>query len=308
MTTESDSRIGQQGLGATLRGLREEKGWSVFDVSERVKFAPRQIEALESERFDELPPGSVVRGLVRSYARVLEMDADRLLSMLDAVYAPEPMRMPPPSLAAPLRRRAPAQAGGTRSAVLFVGLVVVALAVLAGAGWLTMNMGQWTRTTQPGTVPPPGLAVPAQPAATAGDAVLPPAGAAIQPGAAGGAPTGNAPSPVANPPAARPPGAPSSAPVGAAVMATSARPAAADGTKLIRLNFRDASWVEVRQRNGNILFSQLSPAASEKTVAGEPPFSVVIGNAQAVRLEYAGAPVDLRPLTTRDNVARVTLE
>ncbi|MET0185381.1 MAG: helix-turn-helix transcriptional regulator, partial [Achromobacter sp.] len=49
-------------LGGSLRALRQTRGWSLEEVSSRIKFAPRQIDALENERWDELPTGVSLRG------------------------------------------------------------------------------------------------------------------------------------------------------------------------------------------------------------------------------------------------------
>jgi cytoskeleton protein RodZ len=73
-------------VGRTLREARELLGLSVVDVSNRIKFAPRQIEALEEDDLVRLPEATFVRGFVRSYARLLELDANRLLAMLPASY------------------------------------------------------------------------------------------------------------------------------------------------------------------------------------------------------------------------------
>ncbi|HYL88646.1 MAG TPA: helix-turn-helix transcriptional regulator, partial [Burkholderiales bacterium] len=66
--TEPDA----SGVGGTLKAAREERGLSIAEVAQSLKFAPRQLEALEQERFDLLPGGTFVRGMVRSYARLLK--------------------------------------------------------------------------------------------------------------------------------------------------------------------------------------------------------------------------------------------
>lgn len=81
---------------------------------------------------------------------------------------------------------------------------------------------------------------------------------------------------------------------------------AASGTT-IRLVFDQESWVEIKDGNSNIIFGQLVPAGSRRSVSGEPPLSVVIGNAEGVRLSYKTKDVDLTP-HTRVNVARLTLD
>lgn len=74
----------QQGLGATLQGLREAKSLSIEAVSARLKYSARQIQALEAERWQALPSGLPLRGMVKNYARLLETDPETLTTLLDA--------------------------------------------------------------------------------------------------------------------------------------------------------------------------------------------------------------------------------
>jgi cytoskeleton protein RodZ len=81
----------------------------------------------------------------------------------------------------------------------------------------------------------------------------------------------------------------------------------AGGARRIVLRFERESWVEIRGRDGSVLLSQLNPAGSERAVSGEPPFRLVIGNAQHVRVTYDDQPVDLTP-HVKVEVARFTLQ
>jgi len=75
----------------------------------------------------------------------------------------------------------------------------------------------------------------------------------------------------------------------------------------IQFEFLRESWVQIKDREGRTLLSQLNPAGTQKVVEGAPPFSVIIGNAANVRLTYKDAPVDLKPYV-KIEVARLTLE
>jgi cytoskeletal protein RodZ len=74
---------GGNGLGATLKALRLAKHITLSDVSSRLKFSSRQLQALESEEWSRLPTGVSLRGLVKNYGRFLDADVDALLVMLD---------------------------------------------------------------------------------------------------------------------------------------------------------------------------------------------------------------------------------
>jgi cytoskeleton protein RodZ len=169
--------------------------------------------------------------------------------------------------------------------------------------------------------------MPAAPATAPASAEPPaPAGAETPPGAPGAPPAAAAPAsapafspptasaspmPVAPPaPASTGPAAGAAAPAAAATAPAPADAAAARqavGNGKIHLVFSQESWTEVRQSNGQIVFSRQSAPGSEAWVDGQPPFDFVIGNAPAVKLFYRGNPVDLAPYT-KVSVARMQLK
>ncbi len=84
-------------------------------------------------------------------------------------------------------------------------------------------------------------------------------------------------------------------------------PAAAGAPGELKLAFDSESWVEVKDRSGQVVFAQLNRPGSEQVVRGQPPFDVVVGNAHGVHLTYRGKAIDLAP-HTRVDVARVLVE
>ena len=69
----------EESVGGILARARAARGFTLEDVAQQLKFGSRQLEALEQDRFDRLPSGTFARGMVRSYARLLKLDADALL-------------------------------------------------------------------------------------------------------------------------------------------------------------------------------------------------------------------------------------
>jgi cytoskeleton protein RodZ len=118
-------------VGMALREARERLGMSVNDIADRIKFAPKQVEALEANDFAHLPRATFLRGFVRSYARVVQLDEAVLIAALPVESAPQTVARPPvmnvafPAMQS-LRRSMPmvgrsawccAGAGSVRSAV-----------------------------------------------------------------------------------------------------------------------------------------------------------------------------------------------
>jgi len=75
----------------------------------------------------------------------------------------------------------------------------------------------------------------------------------------------------------------------------------------VRMVFEQESWVEIRDRSGKPVFSQLNRRGTEKRVNARPPLSIVVGNAHGVRFSYDDQMVDLSQHTKVD-VARFNLE
>lgn len=74
--------------GACLREARVARELTIADVAHSIKFSPRQIETVERDDFDALPGATFVRGFIRSYAKLLHLDDQALLAMLDQQKPP----------------------------------------------------------------------------------------------------------------------------------------------------------------------------------------------------------------------------
>ena len=65
--------------GAYLRQLRDARGLSINELSERTRISRTVLLALEEERWDDMPNARVyVRGFVRCVARELGLDMDEV--------------------------------------------------------------------------------------------------------------------------------------------------------------------------------------------------------------------------------------
>ncbi len=76
-------------LGNILRTEREKLGLNIDDVAHRLKISARVLRALENADNDSLPHSVYVRGFVISYARLLELDTEELLTVEDLYDASE---------------------------------------------------------------------------------------------------------------------------------------------------------------------------------------------------------------------------
>jgi len=63
-------------IGEKLRMRREQLGLSLKDVEGEIKIRSKYLEALEQEKFDQLPGKAYVKPFLKSYARFLGLDLD----------------------------------------------------------------------------------------------------------------------------------------------------------------------------------------------------------------------------------------
>jgi len=75
-------------IGGQLRAAREEQGLSLDQIQKATRIKRAYLEAIEANRFDQLPSPVQVRGFVRSYAGQLGLDADSLLAQIDGAAGP----------------------------------------------------------------------------------------------------------------------------------------------------------------------------------------------------------------------------
>lgn len=265
-----DPAPAEEPVGTTLARARAAAGLSLEDAARRLRFAPRQLDALERGEWGRLPGGAAVRGMVRSYARLLGLDAEPLVARA-AQGVPDAER-----LAQVFRQPVPFSDGARRSNLAYVALSLALLGVVAAVAfeWRQERTGASRLTFVSAAQQPAEPARPEPPRAEPARVEL-----------ASAAPT---PKAVVAPPAP----------------AAESEPAS---WRRIVLRFEEESWVEIHSGTGKLLVSQLHAPGTERVVSGVPPFQLVIGNAQHVRLTYNDQPVDLRP-HVKVEVARLTLE
>src|SRR5471030_2347561 len=79
---EVDSVSDKTSPGRALAAARAELRFSVADVSQQIKFGVKQIAAIEADDYAKLPGTTFVRGMIRSYAKLVHLDPQPLLAEL----------------------------------------------------------------------------------------------------------------------------------------------------------------------------------------------------------------------------------
>lgn len=289
--------------GGLLRAAREKQGLHIAALAAAIKVAPRKLDALEHDRYDELPDATFTRALAQTVCRTLKIDAQPVLALLPQADAAM-LDTVNGGLNAPFRERPMRDDGAAFAIAAIRPMTLTGLALLLAAATVYfVPEGLWQRLAAGGRE----AVLPAAPAASA--VASAPAAAAVAV-AVPALPTDGAASAAA---------AASAPATGAAVAANVASgetvfgapasepPASAAVPRMVQLRTSDASWVEARDTRGQVLFSRVVQPGESVGFDGAPPIRLTIGNAPATQLSFRGKPVELAS-STRDNVARLELQ
>jgi cytoskeleton protein RodZ len=333
-------------LGERLVAAREARGLTLAVVASKLRLPAATLQALESNRYESLPEPIFVRGYLRAYARLLEMDQKELVAEYNRLVDSLGPVITPTTRA---RRQATDRYLYVRRAVV---MIVVGMVVALGYWWYSR----------------PKHDVPAQFPTVSSEAVQSASSASVLP------PQPDSQSLVPAPDVASPPDVPSQSlpeeaigegsaaadpelpidetaaaavepdmpltdesPVNATVDAvvqrqsvdTNIEPAVTDlpiaplasergslvkasraptGEDVLVIKANDESWAEVVDANGyQLLYYPLRPGM-ERRLQGQAPFQVFLGNAPAVDLRLNRKSFDHTPYHHRNRTARFSVD
>ncbi len=289
---------GNLSAGAMLRAARERQGVHIAVLAAAIKVSPRKLDALEGDRYQELPDTTFTRALAQTVCRALKIDAQPVLAKLPQ-SGPAPLDQVSSGLNTPYRER-PGRSDLTSSMpprpLLWAGAALLGAAALIAL--LPARTWNFLGRSAPESV------------AGSSEGALP----AVQPdsGMASAPATAMSAMPAASAAlaldAAKPPAAEPSVEVVQNVPAAAApEVSSAVASRGATLTATDASWIEVIDGSGQTIFSRVVQPGEAVSLDGALPLRLKIGNARSTQLVFHGQPVDLEGFT-RDNVARVELK
>lgn len=319
--------------GARLQRARESKNMEVSQAAESLNLSPGVVKSLEADDYRALPNATFVKGYLRSYARLLEIPGEELVRSYESICAADK-----PKQQAPLEP----PKGGTKPFTFLVGGVALVVVVLAWLFWPTSSAEPEPEVAtgivqQPGEIELPAtqqsepvsveLAPVSQPepeptplesaVVSAEEALLEESvveeplvdEAVVEEGVAeetvaqvssGELPSDQTPAEIALAEAESEfkPSNPVSDPVSVA-------PPIDPSVGKIEMAFTGDCWVEIRDANDKLIFSNLKRHGDTLSIQGAPPLEAKLGNGNVVSLSYNGQPVTFR--VPSHNVVRVRL-
>lgn len=295
----ADAHASAASAGTLLRQARQAQGMHIAVLAAAIKVPQRKLEALEGDRYDELPDATFTRALAQTVCRTLKIDAAPVLALLPKAFTDSRLEHVAEGINAPFRDRGGPDVGGDWGIALSpavwgaLGVLVLAAGVYFMPPGLFGPSASSGAASAPAVAALPASAVPTRPAVVA---EAPAASAAMAPSVA-----------PAEAPASTAGETVHSAPLVAANDSAASAPAAPPAAGALLLRTTAESWIEVTDARGQTLLSRVLTPGEAVGLDGAMPLRLTVGNAAATTVSFRGQPVDLAP-RTRDNVARLELK
>jgi cytoskeleton protein RodZ len=315
----------RQGPGRLIRLARERTRIGISELAGLTKLAPATLEALERDDFTMLSEPVYVRGYYRKCAKAVALSEQELLAAYEKVVAPRAPQAPTKLLlggsetgSSLKKNRRRGGGGGAPWLMWLIGIVLL----VAVAAWFLREDPNGRRPVL-ADVPGASKPVPVLPAASEPSAAAPSAvdGGASKPlstnelattpaesgqsaaaqAAASSQPSTTAPASGQGP---QPTLATELSAPPAAATAAAAGPAPAGA---LTLGFKATSWVRVEDSSGKVLLSGVVQSGDRQVLAGKAPYSLFLGNAPGVSVEYQGQAIDLKPYIKSNDTARLSV-
>jgi len=293
-----ENKTARVDFGAVLQRARKSQNYSIEDVSEHIKIAPQILEALEAGDIDSLPAQTFTQGYIRSYARHLEIAEDELLDSYNSLV-PDPhaekLKMRP-SVAAGASSRSPVV-----MAVTGVLLVVLVAAVIFGSFSYYQEKADVLETVRE--------AVDVEEIGSSLDS--PSSYSYTQDGS--GTRLEIRPNPredddesllLTDRAESLDQESAEQLPVVEAsqddILDTESEVVSQD---VLKIHAEDGSWIEVRDANNERLLYNMIPSRGDRTIIGQAPFSITMGNARTTQIIVNDLEIDLSDYIRPNNTA-----
>jgi cytoskeleton protein RodZ len=277
-------------FGEKLKQEREKRKITLEEISSSTKIGTRMLQALEEDKFNQLPGGIFNKGFVRAYSRCVGLDEDQTVAeYLQASGEAPPARNEAGGREAAghedtareneqtVRRMEAISDAPARPLPWGLFAALLLLVALALSLWSHRQRERARQSAQPA----PTTAAAPLPVAASGGASAPASGVT-------GVVTNTNNDSGARSAKASPT---TSSPTTAKTPKDSAAPAAAPGEFTVVIHAREDSWISVTA-DGKTTGSELLTAGDEITVRGRKEVIVKAGNAGGVEFRFNGKKLD----------------
>jgi len=270
----------QSELGGALKRAREAQKLTLSDVCARLHLNEKHVIAMEQDDFVAFDDQTRARAFIRTYARLLGLDEESLISKHRQLFPAEALN--PIGVSTETLANSAKPQGIPRYFLVLGALVLITLFVwflsalnFGGASAPKVNEPEVAQEVLPEATPSPADQTQNESANTTVSEIQLPQQATA---------AAAAPQAVAEP-----------------AKAAEVKPAAN-----LKIVASENAWVGVKDAAGKDILSKVVKAGSEEVVQGVPPLKLHVGNAKGIQVVYNGQPIDYSAKTF-NNTARVTL-
>lgn len=314
----------ENGPGHLLIKKREALGMSVQEVADALHITMHYVRALETDAHDKLPGDVFIKGYLRSYSGLLQLDPNVIINVYSE-YSSE---------------RASSEEYGTRrrssakrripwlvvSGVAFVGMAIALWYFNSGsssADGVPAARAPATGNVSSRSIRPGGGATLDQVATSVAVPSVPERFAAPEPSQEPSSseleaqampeivPSQDVPMPVQLSPDAEQiqdqVGTPAASAAPEQLSAQRLISVDGDGEDLVQFTFTGESMVQVTDANDEQLYRDVRVAGDLLRISGTAPFNILLGDASNSELSFNGAEVDFSSSIRIDNSARLTI-
>lgn len=289
-------------VGDVLRDARVAANWTVAEVANKLHLTASTLEFIEASQFERLPGVTFARGYVRSYAKILGLNADQLAKQFDQQIGSSAVDNVVHSIDRVGEARRISR-GMLQFSAFVVFLIIVGAAYYA---WQTFNAAKPQESSQSAVfdrveveradgsvhvqtldeLEDQAVAIALETDTTSNEQLTAlallaneeeQASAALEQTAELTEVGGN----------------------------TEVQPE--PGMGVAQLSFKSDSWVRVQDAEGTEISSGLKRAGEELQITGKAPLNIHLGYAKGVSIIYNGEPVDFSA-SIRGETARITLD
>lgn len=293
-----------QSVGHLLRKARAARNMSIEDVSRQLRLSVQQIEAIEKEDFEKIPGRTFLRGFIRNYANLVQLDPVPLLQLLPkstqviSTYERTPFTNKQISFST--NRENPGNHSLTIVIILFV-IILGAYFIFGDVSWNKNSETGFSSEEakfESGTTSVE-IQLPLSAKANSIDT------AQINKATEINHSINSLEKPGVEPDTKTETILAENKPI---IQETKKTAAISSDSGHLNFKFIADSWVKVIDGKGTPLFEQLKKGGSEQIITGKRPLSIVIGNASGVNLTYNDKEIDISSYKRQDGTARFTLE
>jgi len=295
--------------GKVLKALREERKLSLKSVADKTKIPIKKLEWIDNDEYSKFEAPVFVRGYLRSYAKLVDADADNLVGLYDQIVG-ESLKDELGHQLEDLDLRSANQVALSNYAKNFVSKTplwsVVAVLVVCWLLFMFFAGGDESESASPALVQATKEDSRAEISVSENSTVMASISQEVTQNSSSSNETNSITSEQTYSSQTTQPQEPLQTSEQGLQTQMAQNDLQANQTEEsqfasvvsdrseLSFQFSDECWVEVRDANDDVIFADIKNKGDNLRLFGSAPFNIMLGNARATELSIDGSPVELR--------------